>query len=48
MNALSYKQEKEYNELNEKRKGMYLKAKPYFEKVLEIVCDDDAVQKSII
>lgn len=47
MNALSYKQEKEYNELNEKRKGMYLKAKPYFEKVLEIAPEDDASKRAL-
>jgi len=45
MNELGYKEVTKYNELEAKRKVMYLKAKPYFEKVLELLPDDEASTK---
>ena len=47
MNDLNYNETKKYNELDAKRKEMYLKAKPYFEKVLEIIPDDEASKKAL-
>lgn len=47
MNELNYNETKRYDELNELRKEMYLTAKPYFEKVLEIMPDDEASKKAL-
>lgn len=47
MNELSYNETTKYNALDAKRKEMYLKAKPYFEKVLEIYPDDEASTKAL-
>jgi tetratricopeptide (TPR) repeat protein len=47
MNDLGYKEVTKYNELDAKRKEMYLKAKPYFEKVLVIFPEDDASSKAL-
>lgn len=47
MNALGYKEVTKYNELDAKRKEMYLKAKPYFEKVLLLLPEDDASKKAL-
>ena len=47
MNDLSYNETAKYNELNNKRKEMYLVAKPYFEKVLELIPEDDASKKAL-
>lgn len=47
MNDLSYNETTKYNELNKKRTEMYLKAKPYFEKVLELYPDDEASTKAL-
>ena len=47
MNELSYNETAKYNELNAKRKAMYETAKPYFEKVLELLPEDDASKKAL-
>lgn len=47
MNELNYNETKRYNELNSLRKEMYLTAKPYFERVLEIIPDDEASKKAL-
>ena len=47
MNELGYKEVTKYNELDAKRKEKYLKAKPYFESVLEIFPDDEASKKAL-
>ncbi|MCB9257412.1 MAG: tetratricopeptide repeat protein [Chitinophagales bacterium] len=47
MNELNYNETKKYNELDAKRRELYLKAKPYFEKVLELIPDDEASQKAL-
>jgi tetratricopeptide (TPR) repeat protein len=47
MNELSYNETAKYNELDGKRKELYLKAKPYFEKVLELFPDDEASKKAL-
>jgi tetratricopeptide (TPR) repeat protein len=47
MNELNYNETKRYNELNALRKEMYLTAKPYFERVLEIIPDDEASKKAL-
>lgn len=47
MNDLSYNETAKYDELNKKRKDLYLIAKPYFEKVLELLPEDDASKKAL-
>jgi tetratricopeptide (TPR) repeat protein len=47
MNELGYKEVTKYNELDAKRKEKYLKAKPYFERVLEIFPEDEASTKAL-
>jgi len=47
MNELSYNETEKYNELNEKRREMYLIAKPYFEKVLELLPEDEATKRAL-
>ncbi len=47
MNDLDYNDTEKYNEYNNKRKELYLKARPYFEKVLELSPDDEATKKAI-
>ena len=47
MNELNYNETTRYNELNALRKELYLTAKPYFERVLEIIPDDVASKKAL-
>ena len=47
MNDLDYNETTKYNELNAKRREMYLTAKPYFEKVLELIPEDVASKKAL-
>lgn len=47
MNDLDYNETSKYNELNAKRREMYLTAKPYFEKVLELIPEDGASKKAL-
>lgn len=47
MSELGYKETKKYDELDAKRVELYLKAKPYFEKVLELIPDDDYATKAL-
>lgn len=47
MNELDFNETAKYDELNEKRRQMYLTAKPYFEKVMELIPDDAASKKAL-
>ena len=47
MNDLDYNETTKYDALNEKRRELYLKAKPYFDKVLELIPEDDASKKAL-
>jgi tetratricopeptide (TPR) repeat protein len=45
--GMSAADQKKYDELNKKRNDLYKKAKPYFEKVLELEPEDDAAQRAL-
>lgn len=47
MNELSLSEQKKYDELNAKRIDLYKKAKPFFERILEIDPEDDAASRAL-
>lgn len=47
MNKLGLSEQKKYDELNKKRKDLYKKAKPFFERILEIEPEDDAAKRAL-
>lgn len=47
MNELSLSEQKKYDELNKKRLDLYKKAKPFFERILEIEPEDDAAKRAL-
>lgn len=47
MNKLSLNEQKKYDELNSKRLELYKKAKPFFERIIEIDPEDDAASRAL-